>query len=220
MRSLNQPPTLAALILAGGRSQRMGTDKALLKTPDGQPLLTRTAQVAQQLTSDIAVVTPWPDRYRSLLLPEVSLIQEQTAADRSSTGPLSGFAQGWAHIHADWCLLLACDMPYLQPEPLSQWWAWLCRQQISSTTAASLIPHPQTSDQKHWEPLCGFYHRQCLPALHRHLGAQDSQTSRRQRSFQAWLKDLSVIAYTDFPPARLFNCNTPDDWAIAQQNIS
>jgi molybdenum cofactor guanylyltransferase len=276
-------PTLSVMILAGGQSRRMGQDKALLATPNGQPLLCHTIQVAQQLATDrVVVVTPWPDRYQALVPPQVQLIHEQvalfagSAASESagpSAGPLSGFAQGWMSIASQsiasqsiasqaiasqWCLLLACDMPYLQSEPLQQWWSWLTMQDTQPRPLASLVRSSVPSangraDKICWEPLCGFYHRRCVPGLIDYLqGLEPQQSSSRQsssqqsssrqpsrrsfqarsfqarsfqarsfqaRSFQAWLKTLPIAAYSDLPPRLLFNCNTPEDWAVAQQNF-
>ena len=71
------------MILAGGHSRRMGQDKALLKLPDGQQLLSRTAQIAQQLTADVVVVTPWPDRYRTMLPPSIRWVTESPMPPQS-----------------------------------------------------------------------------------------------------------------------------------------
>ncbi|KPQ35289.1 MAG: molybdopterin-guanine dinucleotide biosynthesis protein MobA [Phormidesmis priestleyi Ana] len=241
------------MILAGGHSRRMGQDKALLKLPDGQQLLSRTAQIAQQLTADVVVVTPWPDRYRTMLPPSIRWVTESPMPPQSPSlqkprylGPVSGFAQGWAQIESEWCLLLACDLPYLQSEPLQQWWAWLEKREKNRChevaavakryPMASLVAREETKETKEirgtqettWEPLCGFYHRSCLPALTRHIrayqaatdGAIDArpqesarQPSTAKLSFQTWLKPLPVLAYTALPPQLLFNCNTPQDWA-------
>ena len=208
--------SLSAMILAGGQSRRMGRDKALLKLPNGQPLLQRTAQVAQQLTSDILVVTPWPERYRPILPPAVCLVQETVQAPSAAVkrlGPLGGFAQGWSQVRSDWCLLLACDLPYLEPIALQQWWDWLTGPLANpahlgwggptGATAgvmASLVP-----GVKGWEPLCGYYHRSCLPGLRRHVAGPD-------RSFQSWLATLPIAAYQALPASMFFNCNTPGDW--------
>lgn len=221
--------TLSAIILAGGRSHRMGRDKALLTLPNGRPLLHHTAQIAQQIAADVVVVTPWGDRYHSALPPQVRLVNETTAQGKTA-GPLSGFAEGLKQISSDWCLLLACDMPYLQSEPLQQWWAWLQSQTFPSQTPhaqtimASLAYSTASTSAKRWEPLCGFYHRNCLNALSRYLDGlcvegdrlPHTSGSRTGLSFQSWLKTLPVAPYTDLPKKILFNCNTPDEWANSQ----
>lgn len=209
-------PSLSAIILAGGRSRRMGRDKALLTLRSGQPLLYQTAQVAQQLTAEVVVVTPWPERYQPVVPPTVRLVREGQVAN----GPLSGFVQGWAQVNSDWCLLLACDLPYLESAVLQRWWIWLlarieqieqrcsCRPEASpADPAASLVP-----GAKGWEPLCGYYHRSCLAGLTQHLASGD-------RSFQPWLATVPIAAYSAIPPSMLFNCNTPDDWTAVERAI-
>ena len=66
---------LAALILAGGRSQRMGRDKALLEI-GGVPLLRRTWEVARSLTPEVKIVTPRRDRYQPYLPIDAQWIEE------------------------------------------------------------------------------------------------------------------------------------------------
>jgi molybdenum cofactor guanylyltransferase len=222
--------TLSVIILAGGHSRRMGQDKALLALPNGQPLLGQTLHIAQQLPAEaVVVVTPWPHRYQSIVPPQVQLIQEQhelplagllAGLPRLPAGPLGGFVQGWTTLTSQWCLLLACDMPYLQSAPLQQWWAWLATQTPALQPLASLVPSSmaltnQKADITHWEPLCGFYHRNALPALIHYLQGLDPQQPA-QFSFQAWLKTLPILAYQALPPRLLFNCNTPEDWATAE----
>jgi molybdenum cofactor guanylyltransferase len=193
--------SLSVIILAGGRSRRMGQDKALLKLSTGRPLLYQTAQIAQQISSEVVVITPWPERYPAAVPPAVRLIKETTNSQNSSElgGPLGGFLQGWAQIQSDWCLLLACDLPYLEGAALQQWWNWLQVQR--PVPLASL-----TTGSKGWEPLCGYYHRDCLPQLRRYLASG-------QRSFQTWLAAMPVAEYHHLPQSLLFNCNTPADWA-------
>ena len=228
-------PTLSAVILAGGRSQRMGTDKALLKAPDGTPLIARTIRVASQLTADVVVVEGAGDRYQSALSSKLTTQKLTTrvrfVSEQTAKGPLNGFALGRSQTDADWCLLLACDLPYLESHPLQAWWAWLASSQASHQAGASLAPKSssketdrsaiQKSVVKKWEPLCGFYHRRSLPSLTHHLN-KDSHlalSTRYHLSFQDWLTDLSIAAYTAFPQSMLFNCNTPADWVEAQRNI-
>lgn len=204
-------PSLSVMVLAGGRSRRMGKDKALLPMESGQSLLLKTVQIAQQLSTETVVVTPWPERYQGSIPDSVSFIKEPSPPTSPSAlplcaGPLSGFAYGWQAISSDWCLLLACDLPYLEFVVMQHWWDWLIAYlddtQGHFTPMASLTPGP-----KGWEPLCGYYHRSCIPSLNQYL-------HRGQNSFQAWLSVAPVVPYRSVPSKMLFNCNTPTDWAV------
>ncbi|MEL6814500.1 MAG: NTP transferase domain-containing protein [Cyanobacteria bacterium J06598_3] len=139
---------LSVMILAGGQSRRMGQDKALLPGRDGQPLLCQTVRTALQLAPRVVIVTPWPERYRTLLddvrsrynpalsPSAVQLVQEPLP---NASGPLGGFFQGWEVLTSSWCLLLACDLPYLEASVLQDWWQQLAGQS-DPRTVASLVP--------------------------------------------------------------------------------
>lgn len=223
---MSNAAAVACVVLAGGRSRRMGQDKALLKLPNGQSLLSRTVEVGRRLclasaecgvdeetlqrsaaeTQQVSaiVVTPWPERYQPLFSAPVDWIE-----DTQEAGPLAGFAQAWPKIQSDWCLLLACDLPNLDVGILSKWWQWLETLAFEASFQASLVRR-----EGRWEPLCGFYHRSCLESLERHLEEGNSPTKRQgQRDFQSWLSRLNIATYTDVPSEMLFNCNRPSDWA-------
>ncbi|HEY9861798.1 MAG TPA: molybdenum cofactor guanylyltransferase [Candidatus Obscuribacterales bacterium] len=191
--------SLAAIILAGGQSSRMGQDKALIPV-HGVPLLRHVCDVAAECTSEIYVVTPWPQRYRELLPPSCRLVQERPLhPDIQPQGPLVGFAQGLGQVKADWTLLLACDLPRLRAEVLQDW-----ARQLDSVPESAIAFIPQHA--KGWDPLCGFYRRSCLPLLNAFVG-------RGGRSFQRWLDRNEVHPIPDPDKSMLFNCNTPSDLA-------
>ncbi|MHC5824118.1 MAG: molybdenum cofactor guanylyltransferase, partial [Nostoc sp.] len=149
---------LTAIVLAGGKSSRMGHDKALIPI-QGVPLLQRVCAIAQNCADAVYVVTPWPERYEDLLLPSCQFIREVSLSGESlAHGPLVGFAQGLAEVQTEWVLLLACDLPRLRVEVLQNWVTKL--DSVGDDAIAALADHP-----KGWEPLCGFYRRRCLPQL-------------------------------------------------------
>jgi molybdopterin-guanine dinucleotide biosynthesis protein A len=88
------PPSLriAGLILAGGRSRRLGRDKLWLPVA-GEPMLTRVAAVMRAAVSDLAVATrvdqPLPD------LPAGTVVLYDRVTDR---GPLQGLWEGLCHF--------------------------------------------------------------------------------------------------------------------------
>ena len=63
---MHPPDDVTAVILAGGESQRMGTNKALLEIA-GQSLIERTVTRVRALCAEIVVVTNTPDVYRFLV---------------------------------------------------------------------------------------------------------------------------------------------------------
>lgn len=188
--------SLAAIVLAGGRSSRMGRDKALIPV-QGVPLLQRVCLVALECTSSVFVVTPWIDRYRAIVPSACHLIQETPRSDDAlPQGPLVGFAQALAQVQADWVLLLACDLPRLDAAILQAALPEL------STLKTEIALLPKTEEC--WEPLCGFYRSTCLTSL-------NAAISWGERSFQGWLAQESVRELPVANTNLFFNCNTPAD---------
>lgn len=189
---------LTAIILAGGKSTRMGRDKALIPIED-IPMLQRICQIAETCAEQVYVVTPWTERYQHLLPPKSQFIQElplpdETGNESKTHGPLVGFAQGLTQVTTDWVLLLACDLPKLQVEVLQGWISRL--QQVPEEAIAALVYR-----NNRWEPLCGFYRRRCLPELNKYI-------EQGGRSFQEWLKQYPVQVLPLVDQQMLFNFNS------------
>ncbi|MHC5857405.1 molybdenum cofactor guanylyltransferase [Nostoc sp.] len=192
---------LTAIVLAGGKSSRMGQDKALIPI-EGVPLLQRVCAIAKGCADTIYIVTPWPERYQNLLLPGCEFIREVPMFRESlAQGPLVGFAQGLAQVQTEWVLLLACDLPRLRVEVLQEWVTRL--DGVGDNAIAALAHNP-----KGWEPLCGFYRRHCFPQLLEFI-------NQGGRSFQEWLRQYPVEVLPLAEPEMLFNCNTPEDLALS-----
>jgi molybdenum cofactor guanylyltransferase len=205
--------SLAVLILAGGRSSRMGRDKASLEI-DGIPLIRRIYDtvaacrdpIGRQLvdTAQIYVVTPWPQRYESMLPASCQFLPEKTPG----CGPLVAFSQSLLAIDADWILLLACDLPNLSTTIVQSWIDRL--PSIPAESIAYLAKH----QNKGWEPLCGFYRQICSQSLCTYIDDGG-------RSFQGWLQLNIVTELVIADPHCLANCNTPANLAtiVAARSI-
>lgn len=194
-------PSLAAIVLAGGQSKRMGRDKALIAIK-GVPLLRRVCDVALQYTPIVYVITFRPEQYRAIVPLKCRLLQEHALPGETEPhGPLLGFAQALEILQieqnqTEWVLLLACDLPRLSGETLQHWVKTL--EHVGD--AIAVLP----KSQKGWEPLCGFYRTSCLKNL-------ETAINRGDRSFQRWLSQESVKELPIDDHQMLFNCNTPKD---------
>ncbi|MDP6369373.1 MAG: NTP transferase domain-containing protein, partial [Planctomycetota bacterium] len=94
---------LTGLVLCGGSSRRMGTDKAVLDL-GGRALAERAVELLRPLSARVLLSTGSADRYASLAC--------QCVHDPiPDGGPLAGLAAGLLAAQTPWVFLLACDMP-------------------------------------------------------------------------------------------------------------
>ncbi|HEX2911440.1 MAG TPA: molybdenum cofactor guanylyltransferase [Chloroflexia bacterium] len=184
-----------AIILAGGLSRRMGTDKALLRLKPGGPrIIEMVLAAASAVATEVVISTNRPELYSWLDLPLVP-------DNFPGAGPLAGLEAGLSRSTARYNLLLACDMPFVQPK-LLRFLLDLAAQH------SAVIP---LSREGRPEPLCGIYSRECLPHIREHLRAGKYKMT-------GWLEYLPVryVAADELleydPALRSFdNLNTPED---------
>ncbi len=107
----------ACIILAGGRSTRMGTNKALLPLP-GNRHLTFVEHLASTLTpfcAETILVARDSNDAANYTLPGVQVITDKVP----DHGPLMGLYTGLSAIQAQRALVVAVDMPFIQPALIS-----------------------------------------------------------------------------------------------------
>ena len=104
------PPT--GIILAGGRSQRMGTSKALLPLPGkaSETFLARIVSTLSPLCADVLVVARAETQFGDIALPQASLVVDK----RPGGGPLMGLYSGLSAMQSSTALVVAVDMPFVQ----------------------------------------------------------------------------------------------------------
>ncbi|WP_413305110.1 molybdenum cofactor guanylyltransferase [Bacillus sp. 1P10SD] len=98
----------AAIILSGGKSSRMGTNKALLKINE-KTNIERIADTLKPLFDDIILVTNNPESYEFLGL---KMVKDHYPG----MGPLAGVHAGLNHSDYDVNFIVACDMPFVSGE--------------------------------------------------------------------------------------------------------
>ena len=183
------PVSHAGYVLTGGRSSRMGCDKALLPFRGGA--LVESVARAVELAAGSAVLVGNPRLYEHLgyrAIPDLY----------PGAGPLGGILTALHDTSADWNLVTACDMPGLSAEFLR-----LLIDAAAGRPADALVP---AGPSGHPEPLCAVYHRRSRQALEGALG-------RGVRSVRAALEGLraAVVSVPEVTP--FHNVNTPEDWA-------
>src|SRR5512137_559948 len=98
-------PEVSAVVLAGGKSQRLGMDKSLLCF-EGEWLLQRILRQLATLSQDLLVVADDGDKLAPL---DVPIVPDA----RPGMGPLGGIYSGLQSMRCERGLFIACDMPLL-----------------------------------------------------------------------------------------------------------
>ena len=102
------PDGVTGVLLAGGNSSRMGRNKALM-TLAGRRLVDRVLAVLSSVLDDLLMVTGSPELYADL---GVRMVPDVVAGK----GALGGIHSALHHAAAPHCLVVACDMPFLNAE--------------------------------------------------------------------------------------------------------
>ena len=178
----------AGFVLVGGKSSRMGRDKAALPFR-GRTLLEHIAAAVAEAAGSVTLVGA-PERYRGLDLPVIPDSQ-------SGMGPLAGIHTALSASHAAWNLIVACDLPSVSGPFLK-----MLMETAEASGSDCLIP---TSPSGYPEPLCAAYHGRCRETIGEAL-------RRGIRKVTEGLAGLKVISW-NVPEASWFrNVNTPEDW--------
>ncbi|MBP6941625.1 MAG: molybdenum cofactor guanylyltransferase [Syntrophorhabdaceae bacterium] len=134
---------VVSAILAGGKSTRIGRDKATLVL-DSEPLIRRVYDVAQGAFDHIVVVSS-----DHAILPGMSIPIIKDVVSVQS--PLAGIVSALIHTGADYVFALACDMPFLSGGAI--------RYMLNNIAGEDIII-PKT--EKGYEPLHAIYNRSCI----------------------------------------------------------
>src|ERR1700730_5378875 len=142
--------SIAAFILAGGRSSRMGKDKALLEL-GGKPLIVRAVELAHRVAADVEIVGD-PEKFGAY-----GPVVADVYRDR---GPLGGIHAALKDTGAEWNLILAVDLPFLTAPFL-----YYLLQRAQSADAMVTVP----STGGYFQPLCAVYRKQFADLAERPL---------------------------------------------------
>ncbi|MES2476634.1 MAG: molybdenum cofactor guanylyltransferase [Verrucomicrobiota bacterium] len=185
------------LLLAGGRSSRMGQDKAELAHPDGRSLVRRTADLLREAGCASVVLSLRHDQEIPAGMNGFEIVRDP---EGGSGGPLAGMLAGMAsHPSDDW-LVVACDLPRLDVETLSTL--------IDSATADDVFLAYRSEFDGLPEPLCAWYSSASRTVLEDAMAA-DFRCPRKVLIRNA-CRLLEPVT-----PRALDNANTPEDWQNA-----
>jgi molybdopterin-guanine dinucleotide biosynthesis protein A len=184
---------VTAFVLTGGRSSRMGTDKAMLAW-GGELLIERTLAVARRACGRVQICGQ-RERYA-----EFGEVIEDAEPGR---GPLSGIQAALHATESELNLVLSVDLPLMRAGFLT----WLLQQ---AREGEQKITVPDAGGNL--QPLCAVYHREVAGVVDEAMAKGELKVTRLFRRAATRIIGEQEIRAAGFEPSIFTNVNTPEDY--------
>ena len=208
---------LTGFVLAGGKSTRMGRDKAALAL-NGRTLLEHALGVLGQVTSEVCILGS-----KQLYANHGARVIEDIYV---GCGPLGGIHTALSQTRTDFNLIIAVDTPFLVPEFLS----FMAERAM---TARAVVTTPEIGGYR--QPLCSVYSREFLtiaeealiaPKKHSPPSRGETEKSRDYKIVPLFPEGGTLVineaelARFAFTPDMFENLNTPEDLERARKRTA
>lgn len=194
MRRLFKIFKMTGILLAGGKSSRMGKNKAFLEL-NGKPLIEWNLERLHSIFQEVLISSNEPGLYECY--------GEKVVYDRfAEHGPLGGLHACLEKAEHEYAFFAACDMPFLQADLI---------QFMASLTEGQDIVVPEAAGGLH--PLFAIYKRSCLPIIENNLKAGRLKIIDFYPQCNVrYVREKELEPFGD-PNWLLSNINTPKEWA-------
>ena len=196
MSPKSTPSDVSGVVLAGGKSRRLGRDKAV-EPVGGEPLIARVIGRLTRVVGESIVVVNKAERGGELPLPPSARVVTDLYP---GGGSLGGIFTGLKAARNEWVIVAACDMPFLNAELFAH---------LLSLRSGYDAVVPMLDGRP--EPTHAAYSKACLPHMERRLEAGDLKIAGFFDTVR--VRYLAQEEVEKFDPDRLsfFNINTQDD---------
>lgn len=192
--------SITAVVLAGGRSRRLGRNKAL-ELVGGVPLIARVTSAIEPISSETVVVVAEEEQASVLPLPTQARVVRDLYPN---SGSLGGILTGLTAASRAWALVVACDMPFLSQALLAD---------MASARSSYDAVVPLLDGRP--EPIHALYSKDCIGPIRKNVDAGELKISAFFEMVRVkYLPQLKVEAL-DPGLWSFFNVNTPADLEIA-----
>lgn len=190
---------VTGVLLAGGKSRRMGQDKRLLSVGDAT-LYTRSLSVLRAIFERVVVVVAQDS---PLVASDAPVLRDVIP----HCGSLGGLYTGLKEARTQWVFAVACDMPFLDPGAI--------RHFTSLKGEGDVI---MAKLRNGFQPMHALYHRNCLPIMEGLIHAQDFKIHRLadHPALRVRIVTPKELSRVDPEGRSFYNVNTPADLAAAR----
>ena len=202
---------ITGIILAGGKSSRMGVNKSFLKLGN-ETIIERTSNLMKTLFKDVIIVTNSPEEYAFLQIPLYTDVYR-------GKGPLGGIHSGLIYSKTETNFIISCDMPLVTKNLIKFIINFNTDKLITITKADGFI-----------QQLCGIYSKKVLPEIIKILREDDKRDYSNKeekcgckvlqlvKSLNAEIIDI-VSEYNEYKEGMFYNMNKPAEYEFLKENL-
>ena len=194
---------LTVVIQAGGESRRMGRDKGLIPFL-GKPLIVHVYEKVKSLADEVLITTNYPENYKFLGVP----LHKDIVKGR---GALGGIYTALKSANNPVVAIIACDMPFANPELLS-----MARDRLIDEQVDAVVPRSEDG----LEPLHAVYRRNtCIPAVKWALDSGEWKVISWFSKVELAFVESEELRIYDPEQVAFWNMNTAEDLEHAQDYV-
>jgi molybdenum cofactor guanylyltransferase len=210
VRPMSKKKQLSAAVLAGGRSRRMGQDKALLDI-EGRALIEYVLDVTNEVADETLIIASERPEYESF---GVRVVPDKYP----QSGSLGGIYTALTESSNDRCLVLACDMPFVNAELLK----FMAEHDPSYDVLVPALSAERSSQggAETLETLHAIYSKSCLSAIERQLQAGVYKVIGFFSEVNVQKLPEELVLRYDPQLLSFFNANTPEEFAWARDRLA
>lgn len=191
---------MTGVVLAGGKSTRMGANKAALRL-GGRPLIDGVVEVLRSLFPEVLIIANAPGLYDYLGLP----VFPDRIPDRGSLG---GLYTGLTYASHPAAFFAACDMPFLNA-------GLIASLRDAAPGYDAVVPRTPEGLQ----PLHAVYGKACLPVMEALIAAGRLKIDRLFPRVRTRVIEEAELRRLDPGLDSFLNCNTPAEFAAAADRL-
>jgi molybdenum cofactor guanylyltransferase len=193
---------LTGFVLTGGKSSRMGTDKALLRLPDGATLLEHSVSVLSSVASEVRIIGS-REKYGDVS--RAAMIVEDIYSDR---GPLGGIHSALLSSDTELNLVLAVDTPAVTPA--------LLKYLVTRAEASDALVVVPEIEGRH-QPLCAVYRKVFYRLAQQSLEVGQNKVDRAFDAASTLVLRQDELEAAGFSADLFRNLNTVEEWSNFNQ---
>lgn len=201
---------ITGIILAGGKSKRMGLNKSFLKVGE-VTMIERTTELMKSLFDRVILITNTPDEYKFLGIEMFEDIYK-------NVGPLAGIHSGLAHSITDKNFIISCDIPFVNKGVIEFIINYKTNKSITITKADGFV-----------QQLCGLYSKQDLQEIVELIEDDKLEINNFQKCGCKVLQlvqklDAEIIdianEYDGYEEGMFLNMNKPEDFELVRGRMN